>query len=297
MKVAAAGMRFLPGAVTLFCIVSGSLLPAQPLPGRVVNVMASEYSFTAPDSVPAGLTTFRLEQHGRISRGRTVRERDSLVKHEEDATAGFHMLWVVRLNPGITVSDFYRALQGDSTAKVGRILGGPGFAFPPRSTNATLLLEPGRHVLVCYIGSARDDRTRYHALKGMFRALEVVPGSMAVSDPDVETDLQVTISRDQIYRRGDIETAGAWRMKVNNTGPDATEFSIVRVLDGHTAQESLAWRRRDGKPPVDMPWGGLSAVPPGGHVVTTIDMIPGTYIFQSTRQQPARMIVNVRAAP
>ena len=68
------------------------------------------------------------------------------------------------------------------------------------------------------------------------------------------------------------------------------------VLDGHTVEESLAWRRRDGKPPVDVPWGGLSSVPPGARVITTIDMIPGTYIFQSSRQQAARRIVHVRAS-
>ncbi len=31
------------------------------LPGRVVDVKAGEFYFRAPDTVPAGLTTFRLE--------------------------------------------------------------------------------------------------------------------------------------------------------------------------------------------------------------------------------------------
>ena len=274
---------------------AGASRPAQPLPGRVVNVVASEYAFAAPDTIPAGRTTFRLEQRGRIARGRTVHERDSLVTHEGDATAGFHMLWVVRLNPGRTVSDFYRALQDDSTSAVGRILGGPGFAFPPRATNATLTLEPGHHVLVCFVGSAREDRSRYHALKGMFRALEVVPRGTAAPDPAVETDLQVTIAGDSTFVTGDGDTSGAWRIAVTNSGPANTEFVILRVLDGHTAEESLAWRRRDGKPPVDVPWGGLSSVPLGGRVITTIDMTPGTYIFQSSRQQRTRRVVHVRA--
>lgn len=281
--------------LALLCAMPCLSLDAQQLPGRVVNVVASEYAFIAPDTIPAGLTTFRLEQHGRIARGRTVHERDSLVTHEGDATAGFHMLWVVRLNPGFTVSDFYRALQGDSASKIGRTIGGPGFAFPPRSTNATLTLEPGHYVLVCYIGSARADRTRYHALKGMFRPLEVVARPATSPEPALETKLQVTIAGDSIRLLGAADAPGAWRMAVFNSGPEATEFAILRVLDGHTVEESLAWRRRDGKPPVDVPWGGLSSVPPGARVITTIDMIPGTYIFQSSRQQAARWIVHVRA--
>jgi hypothetical protein len=58
------------------------------------------------------------------------------------------MLWVVRLNPGFTVSDFYRALQGDSASKIGRTIGGPGFAFPPRSTNATPFDSPVAHSFI-----------------------------------------------------------------------------------------------------------------------------------------------------
>ena len=36
------------------------------LPGRVVNVRAAEFAFRAPDTIPAGLTTFRLLQTGMV---------------------------------------------------------------------------------------------------------------------------------------------------------------------------------------------------------------------------------------
>ncbi|MDQ3519960.1 MAG: hypothetical protein M3466_16360, partial [Gemmatimonadota bacterium] len=39
---------------------------SSPLPVRVVDVRAGEFYFQAPDTIPAGLTTFRLLQTGLV---------------------------------------------------------------------------------------------------------------------------------------------------------------------------------------------------------------------------------------
>lgn len=64
------------------------------LPGRVVDVRADDFQFTAPSIIPAGLTTFRLMQGG----------------------AAGHQLWVSRLPDGRTFEEFAAAnLEGTPT--------------------------------------------------------------------------------------------------------------------------------------------------------------------------------------
>ena len=249
------------------------------LPGRIVDVAAGEYAFSAPDTISAGLTTFRLRQEGRVRGGTHLAPwgRDSLVTHAGDATAGFHMLWVVRLDAGRTAADLFAA-ERDRTPMPGRILGGPGFAYPPGTTNATMMLETGNYVLACFVGSAREDRNRYHLLKGMFRPLTVLPsGSAPASLPGPDVILTVD-SADRVTFSTPVSRAGRWRMLVRNNSARRLEFAVVRVFPGHTAEAALAWRRRDGKPPVSEPWGGLAGLAQGDSMLTTITFIPGTYI-------------------
>jgi hypothetical protein len=256
------------------------------LPGHTVDVSAGEYAFRAPDTIPAGLTTFRLRQEGRVKDGMRLSPagRDSLVTHAGDATGGFHMLWVVRLDSGSTAADLFRA-ERDRAPMPGRILGGPGFAYPPGTTNATMMLEPGNYVLACFVGSAREDRNRYHLLKGMFRPLTVLPANGAPA-PLPAPDVVLTIdSADQVTFSTPITRAGPWRVLVRNNSAKRLELAIVRVLPGHTAEEARGWRRREGKPPVSEPWGGLAGVSKGDSMLTTINFIPGTYITHGTTIQ------------
>ena len=256
--------------------VPGTRQGTEPLPGRVVDVKAGEFFFQAPDSIPAGLTTFRLRQIGlvvdRLSAGATGR---ALVADKGDDTRGAHMLWVVRLDDGKTVADLHRAAQaGERTTTWAKQLGGPSFALPPRTSNATLDLAPGNYALVCYIGSARADRTRYHLLNGMFRALTVLPATAA----------KVSVPRPNVIARitegGTVQfsapiTAGLMVIRVENATDEEYEFKFQRVPSGLTGTQFLSQPPSAGP---GVPWGGLSGVPPRGVVMTTIDFEPGEYV-------------------
>lgn len=246
------------------------------LPGRVVDVKAGEFFFQAPDSIPAGLTTFRLEQIGmvveRLRAGQTGR---AMVADKGDDTRGAHMLWVVRLDDGKTVADLHRAAQaGERTTTWAKQLGGPGFALPPRTSNVTLALEPGNYALVCYIGSARENRERYHLLQGMFRALTVTPAATpAAALPRPNVTARIT-GNGVVQLSGPI-TEGRVVIRVENETDKDYEFKFQRVRPGLTAKQFLA------QPPGDpgIPWGGLGSVPPSRTVTTTIDFEPGEYIL------------------
>ena len=73
-----------------------------PLPGRVVDLAAGELFLQAPDSIPEGLTTFRLRQTGIVERRARAggAARDSGALDQGDPTRGFPMLWLVRLDDG-----------------------------------------------------------------------------------------------------------------------------------------------------------------------------------------------------
>lgn len=251
-------------------------MPARALPGRIVDVKASEFSFRAPDTIPAGLTTFRLLQEGLVAdRLRAGVRGRALVADKNDDTRGVHMLWIVRLDSGKTVSDLYRAArEGQRTTSWARQLGGPAFAFPPSTTNATLDLEPANYALVCYIGSARADRARHHLLNGMFRALTVVPSAQRrTAAPEV--DIVATISAEKAVTFSKSLRAGRVVLRVQNEADEDLEFKFQRVPAGVTGKAFLAQARGAGP---GIPAGGLSSVPPRRSVITTLDFMPGEYI-------------------
>ena len=256
------------------------------LPGQVVDVAAGEFFFQAPDSIAAGLTTFRLRQiglvHQRVIAGGAA--RDSLAMDPADQTRGLHMLWLVRLDSGKTMADFHRAHEAGERTPWARNLGGPGFALPPGTSNATLILEPGNYVLTCFVGSAREDRKRFHLLNGMFRALTVLPNNApvaAIPAPDVV----IRVSETGALQYSAPIRAGRRVLRIENAGARHFEFSVRRVAPGRTTAEALAWRPADSPrtPPPFEPRGGLSDVPPSGSLITTMIFEPGDYFVAAGR--------------
>ncbi len=265
-----AGARYSSGQSARVTASSG------PLPGRVVDVKAGEFFFTAPDTITAGLTTFRLLQTGLVvDRMRAGTHGRELVADKGDNTRGAHMLWVVRLDSGKTVTDLYAAAQaGQRMTPWARQMGGPAFILPPATTNATVDLEPGNYALVCYIGSAREDRSRYHFLNGMFRALTVKPAPVrrAISP---QVDVVATISGEKIVKFSKPLRAGRVAIRVDNQTDKDLEFKFQRVPVGLTGKAFLAQPQGSGP---GTPVGGLSSVPPRTSVITTLNFTAGQYV-------------------
>ena len=267
------------------------------VPGRVVEVRAAEFFFQAPDTIPAGLTTFRLLQTGlvvdRIRSGAQGRDR---VADKGDPTRGLHMLWVVRLDSGKTVTDLYRAAaSGARMSSWARQLGGPAFVFPPSTTNATIDLEPGNYALVCYVGSAHADRSRSHLLNGMFRSLTVT-AALQRRPASAKVDVVATISGDKAVTFSQPLRAGRVVVRVENETDEDLEFKFQRVPVGQTGAEFLATR---GAGPGTSA-GGLSSVPTRASVVTTLDLTSGEYIVgthMSIRHATSQVVTVVPRAP
>ena len=288
-------MKIHPIAASLVLVITAphTIAAQDKLPGHIVDVKAGEYFFHAPDTIPAGLTTFRLTQTGAIATNPERVRRDNLMPATatNDPTAAFHMLWVVRIDSGHTVNEWYATqLEGKRPGWAVK-LGGPASADPPLTTNATMQLRPGNYVLACYIGSAREDQARHHLRKGMFRAMTVVASEGRTAVP--ASDVTAVISGDgQIALSGAL-SKGLRTIKVINNGAKEHEFMIARVNPDRRAEEAVTWKRRDGTSHPFAPRGGFSDIMPGATLWTTVNFESGNYIMWTVRAPATSAIVIV----
>jgi plastocyanin len=241
---------------TLFMLAALTALGAGP--GRkssTVTITARDYTFDAPDTIAAGVTTIHFVNQG----------------------PDLHHAILVRLDNGHTVADFAAAMKGPEGPPPAwaTFVGGPNAPAPAGDALVTLDLAPGQYVLMCVIPT--KDGTP-HVMKGMVRPLTVIGPTVgptaAHSLP--KSDVTLTLS-DYAFSWSQPLTAGQHVIHVRNVGSQAHEVELVRLAPGRTVHDLIAWvDTRDGPPPAQ-PLGGVSPMRPGGEAVTTVDLTPGTY--------------------
>ena len=225
----------------------------------VVTIIASDYAFRVPDTIPAGLTTFRLVNQGKE----------------------LHHASLVRLRDGKSVADFQAALVAamknhtPSPAWMG-FAGGPNALTPGDTGTATQLLQPGSYLFVCWIPSA--DGTP-HVMKGMLHpvVISVAPGP-ATTVP--AADLSITLT-DYDFQVSQPLTAGTRVVQVKNAGVQAHEVAITALSPGKTLQDFIAWEQGGEKGPLPTGrWlGGVGVMDAGGEALFTTTFAPGSYLL------------------
>ena len=124
-----------------------SSVKRSPPPGpNVVTITATDYAFSAPDTIPAGLTTFRMSNQGRELHQAVI------------AGAG-----------GRSFEEIQAALfkEGPIPDWV-TFAAGPGVVMGGDNSNATGNVAPGNYLIMCFIASPDG---QLHVQKGMFRRL------------------------------------------------------------------------------------------------------------------------------
>jgi hypothetical protein len=226
-------------------------LAAPALPGHVVDVVAGDYYITAPDSIYAGITTLRL---------RTV--------------SGGHGLWLVRLPAGKTLVDFIGDSKEHDLPPWAEYQAGPGFPATGQTANATYILAAGNYLIVCFVRGADGVP---HLRKGMIHALAVV---MARDIPPALPAAAITVTLTEYkFTFSKPLTAGPHLVRVVNGATVGHEFRLSRVLPGHTVEEAIRWDPASGKPRLDEDYGGLTTLPAGTSLLTTLDLPPGQYLL------------------
>lgn len=220
---------------------------------NVVTIVARDYSFDAPASIPAGLTTIRL-----VAKGKEL-----------------HHVALVKLENGKSMADFAAALRTAGPPPAWMVdAGGVNPPRPGGTTEATQRLEPGNYVLACFVPGPDG---KPHVMKGMMRALTVTP-AVGPQAPDPTPDVVITLS-DYRFQLSRPLTAGKHVIRIDNAGQQHHELLLARLAPGKTAQDLAKWVDKMDGPPPGEPLGGIPAIAPGGHGYITVDLAPGNYGF------------------
>ncbi|HET6725420.1 MAG TPA: hypothetical protein VFH85_05390 [Gammaproteobacteria bacterium] len=232
---------------------SGEREFAPPPGSHLVTIVAHEYGFSMPDSIPAGLTTFLLKDEGQQE----------------------HHMEVVRLDDGKTIADAMAVFANPHAPppKWMHAVGGPNTPMPNEESNATLVLQPGHYVVFCII-PAPDGKP--HVAHGMIRPFTVTP-SKAAPAPLPKADMTIAL-KDYDFVLSRPITAGNHVIEVTNTSTQPHELVITRFPPGMGNRDLEAWGHDPhGKPAPGYAMGGVTSIPPGAHVVIQVDFKPGRY--------------------
>lgn len=227
---------------------------------HVVVAHAKDFAFEAPDSITAGWTTFHLVNDG----------------------PNLHHMQIVRLDSGKTAADFGAAMEASGknhTPPPSWIVfaGGPNAPNPKAESEATLDMQPGNYVLICFVDI--PDHVP-HFTKGMLHPLKVTAAAGAPA-AEPTADVTVTLADYSFTTTGTI-TAGKHTFKIVNKGPQPHEIEIIRLAPGKTMKDFGEFMdksyagKADGPPPADA-MGGIAGMVPGMTQYFTADMTPGNY--------------------
>lgn len=230
---------------------------AAPAAPNVVTVIASDFTFMAPDSVPAGMTTFELVNNG----------------------PNLHHVTLQRIGEGKTFAEYAEAMKnlkpgGPPPPSWITEEGGPNPPAANDTTRVTQHLEPGTYALICFVDT--PDRVPHFA-KGMVRPL-VVHASATPSAPAPTADVNV-VMKEYAWEITPVLTSGKHTLKVENAGTQAHEFFIIKLAEGKTPEDMGNWAKTYQGPPPGTAMGGLAGMRPGGVAYVEVDLTPGNYMM------------------
>jgi hypothetical protein len=228
--------------------------PASGAATHVIDLDARDFSYVAPDTLPSGLVTLRMTNHGQE----------------------VHHVQLLRLKDTTTFEQFVAALQteGDGAIGLTTLPGGVGPIDPQATAEVTLNLDPGAYVLACFI--AGPDGVP-HVAKGMILPLQVVqPAEPATTaTPTTRGTFQMS---DFSFEMPDSLPAGRNTFQVVNAGPQFHELNVVRLAPGASVQDVLAWTTQPSGPPPFEAVGGMNGLSVGGVGYMTLDLPVGSYV-------------------
>ncbi len=255
-----------PRAVTLLLLLVACSPAKQanaPSSPNVVTITATDYAFGAPDTIPAGLTTLRLLNHGREPHQAVIFGAPGKTFEELEAAAV----------PKGPIPEWWRAFL----AMQPTVPGGAGVVMGADSSIVTFDLPAGKYLVGCFVASPDG---KWHVQKGMFRRLVVTPapsGATAAAEP--KSDVTVTLS-DYTFAMSAPLTAGTHTLRVENQGPQLHELTIERLAPGKTFADWERWTAGGMKgQPVSMPIGGYTGPDIGKVGWVTLTFTPGDYLL------------------
>jgi hypothetical protein len=234
-------------------LLSACLSRNQDRPGgepQLLRIVATDFSFSAPASIPAGLTRIRLANQGRT----------------------WHEALITRLPDGVTAEAYIAGARAGEAFPVSAIdAGGPGIIAPGDSSEVVLGLEPGTYAIVCW----SDNHVK---TAGMVVTVLVTEPSRPVDTARVYAgvDGEISLANYQFVHSTPFR-AGRQLLRVRNASTLPHDLSIYRLEEGRTLQDFASWYAiREGTPPA-VPVGGTSTISQGHELLLDITLGPGRY--------------------
>lgn len=282
--------------------VANAAAPAAEAPAPyVVDVVAEDYAFDAPDAIPSGWVTLRFNNTGeethfvfltRLPDGRTYDQ------YIQDVGEVFSDVW-----EGLKSREIYPPQAGERLGEEvpewfwgAEQMGGVGLVDAGGTAETTLKLKPGTYVMECYMKTQEGD---FHGMEGMAHPLTVTEEASGASEPTA--DIKITLSNYAMDIEGDL-TPGRHMVAVNY----AEEPEVGFGHDVHVARLHF-----DGQTDVVLPWmswlnvhglenpaptefiGGAHDMPVGYTSYFTLDLEPGEYLFISEETGPMGVLKQV----
>ena len=256
----------------------------------VVEVVARDLTFVAPDTIPPGWTTFRFVNTSPMEHFAIVQrlpEGRNLMSHQDEVAPVFQRGFDL-----LTSGDVEAAMSafGELPAWFSDVvfLGGPGLTSPGRTSEASVRLEPGTYLLECYVKT--DGRFHSYNPEGIGMVHEIVVAGTTSGATEPTADVRLTIgSGDGIRADGPVEPGTRTfavdfvdnRAHENFVGHDV---HLVRMDDDVALEDLEAWMdwTRPGGLETPAPavfLGGLNEMPGGATGYFTVDMEPGNYAW------------------
>jgi hypothetical protein len=220
---------------------------------RVITVMAHDFSFMgAPDTIPAGVTRFELQNNGTT----------------------FHHMIIARLDSGKTLADLEAAMKKPGPPPMWMaMVGGPNAPSPNGTSNATVDLTAGNYVLLCVVDIPGGVP---HFAKGMIKGLTVTPSTVATTMP-AATDT-ITLS-DYAFKLSRPLAAGSHTFRVVSEANQPHEVELIKLAPGKTAADVAKWMQNPQGPPPGEGVGGTAPAGKGVPVYFTADITAGDYLL------------------
>jgi len=212
-------------------------------------VTGEDFKFDAPDEIPAGLTEFRFLNKG----------------------PSLHHMAILKLTDGKTIDDLRKLLAnpGPPPSWVKEV-GGPNAPDAGTEANATVRLEPGNYVLICFV----DIGGPPHFTKGMVRPLRVVASKNATASVKADATLDLF---DYNFKLSTEIRAGTRTIEVRNVGQQHHEVELVRLAPGISVSDFMKWMEKMEGPPPGKALGGVAGMDAGTTQYFSADFTPGNY--------------------
>jgi hypothetical protein len=226
----------------------------------VVTITATDYAYEAPDTVPAGVTVFRLVNHGDQP----------------------HAATIVRLEAGKTLSDYMEAYReahrtGSARPAWASFRGGP-IASMHGEGNVTLHLEPGNYAWVCFVPG--PDGAPHLLKHNQAHAFVVRPRT---GDTPAPTAPKPTVSLrmlDYSFQLSAPLEAGRHTIRVENGGADYHHVLLFKLRPDKIMQDFRAWLQKDmqGEAPSTYV-GAMAELSTGADGYFEVDLTAGEYVL------------------